>query len=281
MDRDNNFHFGILEEIARDLSGEANFPTCLDAALVVRNTLREPDVSLDKVAQVVGVEPLIASKLLRLSNSVTYNPSGRTISDLKAAISRLGFQAVRTTSLAVAMDQMLKSRQLAAFEDLSKQAWEHSLQVAAISRVLARRIGGVNSDEALLAGMVHDIGIFYLLYRAAERPEYRDNREAILELVVGWHESIGESLLHALGLPDRIVEAVRDHDQPHTAPEVPCTLRDVLYFANLLAGGNFECLDGAADLPEPESRVRDRSRYADLIEEAEDDIKELRAALGG
>ncbi|HZX31588.1 MAG TPA: HDOD domain-containing protein [Rhodocyclaceae bacterium] len=281
MDRDDNFHFGILEEIAQDLSGETNFPTCLDAALVVRNTLRDPDVGLDKVSQVVGIEPLIASKLLRLANSVPYNPSGRPISDLKTAIGRLGFDAVRTTSLAVAMDQMLKSRQLAAFEELSKLAWEHSLQVAAISRVLARRIGNVNADEALLAGMVHDIGIFYLLYRAADRNEYRDNKDAVLDLVVGWHESIGESLLHALGLPDRIVEAVRDHDQPRTTADAPCTLRDVLYFANLLAGGSFECLSGADAAPEPESRIQDRERYADLLEEAEEDIRELRVALGG
>lgn len=281
MDRDDNFHFGILEEIAQDLSGETNFPTCLDAALVVRNTLRDPEVGLDKVVQVIGIEPLIASKLLRLANSIPYNPSGRTISDLKTAIGRLGFEAVRTTSLAVAMDQMLKSRQLAAFKDLSKLAWEHSLQVAAISRVLARRIGNVNADEALLAGMVHDIGIFYLLYRAADRNEYRENKDAVLDLVVGWHESIGESLLHALGLPDRIVEAVRDHDQPRMTAEAPCTLRDVLYFANLLAGGSFECLSGSDSIPEPESRVQDRERYADLLQEAEEDIRELRAALGG
>lgn len=281
MDRDHNFHFGILEEIAQDLSGEANFPTCLDAALVVRNTLREPHVSLERVAQVVSIEPLVASKLLRLANSVPYNPSGRSVSDLKAAISRLGFEAVRTTSLAVAMDQMLKSRQLAAFEDLSKATWEHSLQVAAISRVLARRIGGINSDEALLAGMVHDIGIFYLLYRAAERPEYLDNREAIVELVVGWHESIGENLLHALGLPERVVDAVRDHDHSHSPADVPCTLKDVLYFANLLAGGNFEWLPGAAEVVETDDKTQDRARYADLLEEAEEDIRELRAALGG
>jgi HD-like signal output (HDOD) protein len=98
---------------------------------------------------------------------------------------------------------------------------------------------------------------------------------------VGWHESIGESLLHALGLPDRIVEAVRDHDQPRATAEAPCTLRDVLYFANLLAGGSFEGLSVTDSVPEPESRAQDRERYADLLLEAEEDIRELRAALGG
>lgn len=278
MDNDSKAHFHILEDIARDLSGEVNFPTCLDAAILVRNTLKDPEVSLDRVAQVIAVEPLIASKLLRLANSVPYNPSGRGISDLKTAIGRLGFEIVRVTSLAVAMDQMLKSRNLAAFDALSKLTWEHSLQVAAIARVLARRIGRINPDEAMLAGMVHDIGIFYLLFRAAEYPQYRDDRDAIMELVVGWHESIGESLLHVLGLPEHIVESVRDHDRAINT-ENPCNLRDIIYFANLLAGGNFEWLAGGGDGEQTEACAADRARYGDLMEEAQEDIQELRTAL--
>lgn len=278
MSTDNKIHFRILEDIARDLSGEVNFPTCLDAAIMVRNTLRDPEVSLGKVANVLEVEPLIASKLLRLSNSVPYNPSGRAITDLKTAVGRLGFEAVRTTSLAVAMDQMLKSRNLSGFDTMSRLTWEHSLQVAAIARVLARRIGRVNPDEAMLAGMVHDIGVFYLLYRAAEYPEYRDSPEAVIGLVAGWHESIGESLLHVLGLPDRIVDSVRDHDRLHNTDN-PCTLADIVYFANILAGGNFEWMHGADGPTDVEASAAQRERYADLLDEAEDDIRELRAAL--
>lgn len=274
MDRKGSSHFRILEDIAQNLSGDANFPTCLDAAAMVRNTLREDNVTLDRVAQAVGLEPLIASKLLRIANSVAYNPSGRVVSDLKAVIGRLGFEVVRTTSLAVAMDQMLKSQQLAIFEDLARFTWEHCLEVAAISRVLARRIGRANPEEALLAGMVHEIGAFYLLYRAAEYPEYQKDEQAVRELVAGWQASIGESLLQALGLPEQVVEAVRDHDKtPDT--ESPCALKDVLYFANLLAGDT----PWNADPQWSETQARDRARYADLLEEAQDDIRELRAAL--
>jgi len=271
-------HFRILEDISRDLSGELNFPTCMDAAVLVRNTLKDPNASLERVAQVIGIEPLISSKLLRMANSVAYNPSGKPISELISAISRLGFEAVRTTSLAVAMDQMLKSRNLSAFDALARQAWEHSLQVAAIARVLARRIGRINPDEAMLAGLVHDIGIFYLLYRAAEYPEYRGDQAATIELVSGWHESIGESLLHILGLPERIAEAVRDHDRLQNV-ETPCTVRDVLYFANLLAGPEADWLPCTNSPDEAEARAADRERYADLLQEAKDDIRELRAAL--
>ena len=142
-----SIHFRILEDIARDLSGDVNFPTCLDAAMLVRNTLRDPQVDLRLVVQAIGTEPLISSKLLRIANSVSYNPSGRPITDLQAAVSRLGFEVVRTTSLAVAMDQMLKSKNLTAYDGISHAAWQHSIHVAAIARVLARRLGRINPDR--------------------------------------------------------------------------------------------------------------------------------------
>lgn len=271
-------HFRILEDIAHDLSGDINFPTCMDAAILVRNTLSDPMASLERVVQVVGIEPLISSKLLRLANSVSYNPSGQRVNNLATAIGRLGFEVVRTTSLAVAMDQMLKSRNLAAYDDLARQTWEHSLQVAAIARVLARRIGRVKPDEAMLAGLVHDIGVFYLLFRAAEYVEYRENRAAMIDLIRGWHESIGESLLHILGLPDHITEAVRDHDQPQNI-ETPSSISDILYFANLLAMDSQCALLTEFAPAAAEQTIVDRSRFADLLEEAAADIRELRAAL--
>ena len=271
-------HFQILQDIARDLSGDVNFPTCMDAAILVRNTLRDPYANLNRVVQVIGVEPLISSKLLKLANSVAFNPSGKSISELSPAISRLGFEAVRTTSLAVAMDQMLKSRNLTAFDDISRSAWEHSLRVAAIARVLARRIGRINPDEAMLAGLVHDIGIFSLLYRAAEYPAYLSDPKAIVELVSDWHEGIGESLLHILGLPEQITDAVRDHDRLQNI-ETPNSLGDVLYFANLLAGWDASWSPAPIDEQEATLRTADSERYADLVAEAEEDIAELRAAL--
>lgn len=273
-----SIHFRILSDIARDLSGDVNFPICMDAAILVRDTLKDPLVSIERVVQVVSIEPLISSKLLRLANSVSYNPSGKSVTELATAIARLGFEVVRTTSLAVTLDQMLKSRNLANYDKIAKQAWEHSITVAAIARVLARRLGRISPDDAMLAGLVHDIGIFYLLYRAAEYPEYRDNEPAMVELLVGWHESIGESLLEILGLPEQITLAVRDHDQLRTI-ETPCTVSDVLYFANLLAADNEQGLPGGISPEKAQVLQADRERYVDLFDEAQDDILELRAAL--
>lgn len=277
MSGNKSIHFHILEDIARDLSGEVNFPTCLDAAMLVRNTLKDPFVSVDQVVQAVGVEPLISTKLLRLANSVTYNPSGNGLSDLGTAIGRLGFDVVRATSLAMAMDQMLKSRHLAAYDAIARQTWEHSVQVAAIARVLARHIGRISPDAAMLAGLVHKIGVFYLMYRAAEYPEYRNNEPAMTELLLGWHEGVGESLLHILGVPDTITDAVRDQSQLRNV-ETPCSISDVLFFAKLLADSPDVWRSDSHPIDDA-LREAERVRYGDLLKEAQDDIQELRSAL--
>lgn len=278
MASDSSIHFHILDDIARDLSGDTNFPTCLDAAVLVRNALKDPFASSEQVVQAIGVEPLICSKLLRLANSVCYNPSGEQVTNLNAVVRRLGFDIVRTTSLAVAMDQMLKSKNLVAYDHIARRTWEHSQRVAAIARVLARHLGRVHPEKAMLTGLVHNIGVFYLLFRAAEYPEYNNNEPAIIELVGGWRQDVGESLLHILGLPTPITDAVGN--QSHLARvETPCTISDVLYFAIVLAGDGPPWLNKLIDAEEQTRREADRERYADLLKEAEEDIIGLRAAL--
>lgn len=272
-------HLRLLEDITRDLSGEVNFPTCLDAAVGIRNALRDPFASLDRVARAIGGEPLIASKLLRLANSTTYNPGGRASGDLATAIRRLGFEVVRATALAVALEQMLASRRNTRNERIGRDAWEHSIEVAAIARVLARRIGRINPEEALLAGLVHDIGVFYLLFRTTDRPEYADET-LLMDLLRGWHEEIGIALLQQLGLPDSLVAAIRGHDHPHDTA-APCSLGDVLYFANLLAGDDRDWTPDDLTPDERAVRTADRARQAGLLDEAADDIASLRSALAG
>lgn len=274
MQADSGLHFHVLDAITRDLSGEPNFPTALNAALLVRDALKDPEASLDKAAQAIAVEPLIASKVLRLANSAAYNRSGAAVADLRTAVGRLGFAAVRATALAVAMDQMLKSDRLQVFGELPRQAWEHSLQTAAVARVLARRLGGANPEAAMLAGMVQLIGVFYLLYRASEFPAYRKIPESAIDLIRGWQLSIGVNLLEALGMPASIVTAIREQGRPPSGSASPCGLHDILYFANLLVTDPPPWL-----APDGDIRAEERDRYADLLAEAKEDVDALRAGL--
>ena len=178
--------FRMLEDIARELAGEVVFPTYFDAALRLRKDLQNPDLPTARIAKIVSIEPLIAAKLMQLAGSALYSPDGSPAKDLSAAISRLGVDLVRTTALAIAMNQLLRSKDMAIFSDLTRALWDHSIRTAAAARVLAQNFTRINPDEALLAGLVHDLGAFYMLYRAVQYPELRVRPDSIKYLIVQW-----------------------------------------------------------------------------------------------
>jgi HD-like signal output (HDOD) protein len=225
--------FRFLQEIAGDLSGHGiTFPTFIDATVKVRNALNDPNIDAGRLAQVVSGEPLLATRLVRMANSAALNPSGRQVADVRTAVMRVGFNAVRATATAVAVQQVRASKDLAPFATEAERAWRHSLDVAAIAYVLARALTSLSPDEALFAGLVHDIGRFYLLSRAAKYPELIEHRDELEAIVAEWHPSIGEAILQGQGLPEALLAAVANHELgEYRFP--PKTLIDVVTLANL------------------------------------------------
>ncbi|MDR1351433.1 MAG: HDOD domain-containing protein [Zoogloeaceae bacterium] len=279
----NPITFKILEDIAKDLSGEeVTFPTFLDITMRVRAALKNPHLNVEQLAKLVGVEPLMSAKIIRMANSVAMNPSGIAVADVKSAIVRVGIEAVRTVSFAVAMEQLIQSRQMRVFADLSRSVWKHTAHVAALCRVLASKWAkGVNSDEAMFAGMVHDIGVFYLLSHAARYPELVSNKEELFSLLVGWHDNIGHALLSALGQPENILIAVQEHEQDRTIGANK-TLSDVLFVANKIANTISPWHDDATDDGEAArlSNVIDPQTMQGILSESEEEVLSLKHALG-
>ena len=274
----NSQRFQMLTDIARDLAGDVVFPTCFDTAVQLRQELQNADVPIARIARLVSVEPLIAAKLLHLANSVHYNPSGAPVRGLPEAVTRLGVSLVRTTALAVAMNQLMRSREMAVFSELTHDLWEHSIKTAAAARILARTRTRINPDEAMLAGLVHDLGAFYMLYRAMQYPELRARPESMRYLIVQWHESIGVTLLNALGLPIEIVEATIDHDQPRPVPTTLRTLADVVYVANLLTSQNFDWLYPESATVSNEITLA-VAAYSEILPQVDADAREMMAVF--
>jgi len=277
------FSFQLLEDIARDLSGEVVcFPTFLDITFQVRTALKNPDLAIGQLGRLVSAEPLMSTKIIRLANSVAMNRSGRTIVDVNSAIARVGMEAVRSIAFAVAMEQLLNSKKMAPFQALSRRLWEHTMQVAALCRVLARRLTRIRPDEAMFAGLVHDIGVFYLLSRAANFPELIANPAELHQLLVEWHDHIGHALLAAMALPNELLVVVQEHEQERTLSEV-ASLADVLFVANKLANIDHgwrdprfcEPVNTDALTPLYEARILDG-----LLAESAEDIAALKSALG-
>lgn len=275
--------FKILQDIAADLSGEVvAFPTFLDITFQVRTALKNPNLSLEELARIVALEPLMSAKVIRMANSVAMNPSGRQIVDVKTAINRTGIEAVRSVSFSVAMEQLLKSRAMIPFTQMSKRLWNHSTYVAAICRLLARKIARINADEAMFSGLVHDIGVFYLLSRAANFPELVADQAELHALLIDWHDNIGHALLSALGQNESVLQAVQDHETPR---QISClgNLSDVLYIANQIANLDQSWRESSFATPADTSALNglfDAETLGALLDEAAEELQSLKAALG-
>jgi HD-like signal output (HDOD) protein len=192
-------------------------------------------------------------------------------------------EAVRSVSFAVAMEQLLGSKNMAPFEGLSQRLWEHTIHVAALCRMLAKKMARINPDEAMFAGLVHDIGVFYLLSRSANFPELIADRAELHQLLVQWHDNIGHALLAAMGLGEEVLVAVQEHEVERPVPAVK-TLADVLFVANKLANtkGGWRDPEFAETVDTTAlSAMFDAETIAALLAESEEEVQSLKAALTG
>ena len=151
-----------------EIAGEhIDLPSFPEVALRVRKVLADDDVSIDQVVRVVSAEPSLVVRLLQLSNSAALNPAGRRIVELRAAVTRIGFNMARSATIAFAMSQLRRAEAFRGLEKQFNELWFSSTQMAAVGFVVAKRFTKVNAELALLAGLLNAVGKLYLLTRAA------------------------------------------------------------------------------------------------------------------
>lgn len=263
--------FDLLADIARELRPGVIFPICFDALLRVRQTLRAPDASLQQLAGAVRVDPLLCARVLRRANRLR---PAVPVTGLRDAISQLGGERSRHIASTLSGCQIGCSRQLTHVDALSRRLWLHTLRTGAAAYVMAQRLTSIDPDEAMTAALLHDIGAFYLLDRLARQPQAAHDQGGVEALILEWHETIGEALLQSLGLPVVLIDAMRDHEQPRTAPVSPRTVADVVFLANVLAGGATELYGDpvchVSQRPEPV-----RERFAELLPDIEREFAAL------
>jgi putative nucleotidyltransferase with HDIG domain len=228
--------YRFLQRLASDLSSrKISFPTFTGATIRVRSALADPGIDAERLARAISAEPLLPARLIQIANSVALNPGGgKPVADVRNAVLRVGHDIVRSTAVALAMEQLRDAKDVQMFHEQAEWIWRHSLEVAAVAYVLARKHSRLNPDEALFAGLVHDIGRFYLLSRAAADPDLRDHPDELDVLIQEWHPSIGQSVLHEFGLSDATLKAVSEHEH-HLPAHPPRQLVDVVAVANRVA----------------------------------------------
>lgn len=143
-----------------ELDALLNYPRALPAMpRAVSELLAEmnkEDPSPKRVAELIGRDPALTTRVLRLSNSAFFRAS-RKIGNTDEAVAMLGMTHVRSLVMAAALGASFKA--VPGIE--LKQFWRYSLRVAEIARSLAGLLRQ-NQSNAFTAGLIHAIGILVM-----------------------------------------------------------------------------------------------------------------------
>lgn len=199
----------LIAGIDRD---NLELPAFPDLVNRLQALLADSEVSMKDVAALIQSDPVLTAKLLRTANSAAFNTKGVEIDNLNVALNRLGVTLIRSIAMAFAMRQAEQEPYLAPIRKEMREILQRSNYVAAIACVSARKLPDVNADQAILAGLVHQIGTLYLMITVQrDHPDVAENLD-YPELVAKLGAVAAGVVLTAWKFPADVIDAVIAQD---------------------------------------------------------------------
>ena len=210
--------------------------------------IHAPTTGVKDIAAVVGVDPNLTSRLLRLANSSFYN-FARKIDTISRAVAVIGTAELYQLVLSVSAVKTFSSipNELVKMDTF----WRHSVYTGLLARALAIRINVLHPERLFVSGLMHDIGSL-VLYN--QRPDaMRDillvaegDEEVLYQAELDTfrlsHATVAGYLMEQWQLPEELIDAVTWHHQPERAEKARMEAH-ILYLANHLVNeseqGNF------------------------------------------
>lgn len=174
-------------------------PTLPEVALRVRDALEDENVTGHQIAEIVSSDAALAARLLQVANSPLYR--GRVpIEDIQQAVTRLGNDMVRNLVTSLAVKQMFQPTS-DALDRRMRAVWEQGVHVSAISRALARQTPHLNVEQAMLAGLIHNIGCLPVLMLADSKPDLAADEATLDQMVEHLSPVVGELIMETWNFP--------------------------------------------------------------------------------
>ncbi len=212
------------QQLVQDVEHLFSLP---DVAMRLNELLDQPDVSTQKLVEVVQLDAALAATVLRLANSAWYGLP-RKVDTISRAITLIGQQALRDLVLSTAVITSIKGipEEFVHLLDF----WDNSVNCGVVSRNLAQKCGIRAGERMFLAGLLHKIGrlVFYAAQPVRYRQVLRDRdmgESAIVAAerqVFGFtHAELGAALLRNWRVPNVLDEIVAYQIEPWRCPDFP------------------------------------------------------------
>ncbi|MDR3707526.1 MAG: HDOD domain-containing protein [Capsulimonadaceae bacterium] len=221
-----------LVEKAGDLPAHARI------ALRVIQLVNQETTSATHIAMAISADEILAARVLRMANNSYYGVP-RKISTLTEATVLLGMDTIRDIAIAASCHGLL-DRSLPGYALLKGELWRHSNCCGYAAQLIARRTGYRFTEEALVAGLLHDIGkvaighcladdFATIVKTVSDKPITFANAE---RAVLGFdHAQVGARMAERWDFPPRLISAIRYHHEPGQEVE-PGRLTQIVHAAD-------------------------------------------------
>ncbi|MBB5322688.1 HDOD domain-containing protein [Marinobacter oulmenensis] len=275
----------LMEFYSELRSNQVRLPSVPDVAWKVRRVVDRENSTAGDVATAVSADPSMAAKLIRACNSPIYR-GYNDVRNVREAVVRLGTHTTRQLVTLFAMREVFKTRQPQLQREMDR-LWQHSREVAALSRVLADHLTRIDSEEAMLAGLLHDIGVVPVLVHAEHHTALFANEDNLQHAINELRADMGGAVLDAWAFSDAFVEVARHAwDWHYEGNQAEPSLADVVIVAQLHALGAtdepgvavpaFEQVPAWHRLGKPDLHA---SSGLQLLNEARERVDEVKALL--
>lgn len=191
-----------------------DIPAVPIVAFKVLRLIENPNSTLEDIQKAITADQAMATKILKIANSAFYG-ARRSIDTISDAITIIGFNTVKNVVLAISTREVYKG-----FGLFEQKLWEHSLGVSIASGLMAGEISFVKREEAIVAGLLHDIGKAILNNSQPEK--YSIVNQAVYEKIKPYaffekevfgfdHSDVGYLLAEKWGFPELLCNVILKH----------------------------------------------------------------------
>jgi HD-like signal output (HDOD) protein len=201
-----------------------------DIAFKLKDAMRK-DIDIEEVVKILHIDPPIVTKLIQVANSPLYD-TGIPVSNCHEAISRIGLDATRNLVMSISLKQLFNCKDRNLIKNM-QALWKNSLYVSSLSFVLAQECGGVKPEDAMLAGLITDIGAIPLLNFAEQFPDEYRSFEELESSLPFLRAPVGSLVLHTLGFSEQLSQIPRQAENWFYDSGPKMTLEDIVILAKL------------------------------------------------
>ncbi|MCG7946765.1 MAG: HDOD domain-containing protein [Candidatus Thiodiazotropha taylori] len=180
-------------------------PSMPDITMRIAKVINDSNSDSEDIAHVVQADPTVAARVISVVNSAAYRGK-QPIDSLPDAVTRLGRSVTHNLVISFALGKLFQSRSKVLRQRMLR-LWKHVSYVAPICHELANVTPGLAPDQALLCGLLHDIGALAIIGAARSKPELAENPEVLDRVLSNLKGEVGAMVLRKWEFPDYFVQS--------------------------------------------------------------------------